>query len=151
MQLRIAECGLRNGKAGALMRGSAFLAVMLAVVFSGCAAGGKSGALYFGKEKNATEQVVAAGDIFRIELPSNPTTGYDWYVVSLDQRYFHVMKTGYTPDAPQLTGSGGRKWWEIKALNPGRSTLSMSYYRVWEGPDKAVEKYEVKFIIKNES
>jgi inhibitor of cysteine peptidase len=83
---------------------------------------------------------VNVGNTFLLELPSNPTTGFDWHFDNLDEKTFQIISSGYTPVAPQLCGSGGKDYWTIKALKPGNYKIKLLYYRTWEGKRKAAQE-----------
>jgi len=42
-----------------------------------------------------------------VSLPTNPSTGYQWKVVSTDGAFGYPAKTDYLPEQPVLDGSGG--------------------------------------------
>ncbi|MDZ4165882.1 MAG: protease inhibitor I42 family protein [Smithellaceae bacterium] len=93
---------------------------------------------------------IATGQSFRIELPSNPSTGFDWHVDVLDQNNFKVVNSDYNPSAKKLIGAGGTRWWEIKAVKRGKANIRLLYYRVWEGKGKASDKYEIEIAVNGE-
>ena len=74
---------------------------------------------------------VAVGATTTVELPANPTTGYDWQVefppdlVRLESRA-HVRSS-------ELVGAGGTTTFTFRALAVGDATLRFRYLRVWEG------------------
>jgi predicted secreted protein len=84
---------------------------------------------------------------FRIELTANPTTGYNWYIAGLDEKMFQVSRSGYNPERTGLIGSGGTSYWEITPLAAGTGTIKLLYYRVWEGAEKAVDRFQVRVLV----
>lgn len=84
---------------------------------------------------------------FRIELATNPTTGYNWYIAALDETQFKVRRSGYDPAATGRVGSGGTSFWEIVPLKKGLGDIKLLYYRVWEGPAKAVDRFAVRVLV----
>jgi|WetSurMetagenome_2_1015567.scaffolds.fasta_scaffold394529_2 predicted secreted protein len=38
-------------------------------------------------------------------------------------------------------------YWRIKTLKYGEAQIFMKYYRPWEGPEKALEKFTIKVTI----
>jgi predicted secreted protein len=85
--------------------------------------------------------------LFRIELAANPTTGYNWYISTLDEKQFRVRRSGYDPDAGNRVGGGGTSYWEIIPLKKGPGTIKLLYYRVWEGAAKAVDQFQVRVLV----
>lgn len=85
---------------------------------------------------------------FRIELEVNPTTGYNWFIVDMDESYFKVRSSGYQAAKTGLIGTGGISYWEIVPLKEGVKTIRLLYYRSWEGKDKAVDEYKLVVVIR---
>ncbi len=88
------------------------------------------------------------GETQRLELSSNPTTGYSWYLSKeIPQNApIVVVKSGYQADETGLVGSGGTQWWDIKGNKKGKCTLILEYKRPWE---KSVKPAETKKIAIN--
>ncbi len=87
------------------------------------------------------------GQIERIELRSNPTTGFSWYPTKKIVKNPTVMlvKSGYEANNTGMVGSGGTQFWEFKGKNPGEYRLTLQYKRPWE---KKVKPAEIKrFVI----
>ncbi len=66
-----------------------------------------------------------------VDLESNPTTGYFWYLVDGDAAVVALKSDDYLADpAPEgLTGSGGRQVFVFEGVAPGKTTLVLSYQR----------------------
>ncbi|MCE5254403.1 MAG: protease inhibitor I42 family protein [Actinomycetia bacterium] len=74
------------------------------------------------------------GDILKVALRGNPTTGYSWTVTQSDEAAAILESVGgpyYVPDTG-LIGSGGVFTFVFKAVSPGEATLSLAYSRPWE-------------------
>lgn len=104
---------------------------------------------HFTKADNAGQFFLAKGKIFKIELEANPTTGFEWHFDGPDLAYFEMVKSGYNPLRPQRMGSGGKSFWFLRPIKAGEKIIRLLYYRKWEGPKKAVDKFEIKLIIKD--
>lgn len=98
----------------------------------------------FHKADNAKTFVVPKNKSFRIELPSNPTTGFNWYIDKLDKTFFKIKKSGFNPSASHLIGAGGTAFWELVPMKQGYCRLRLLYYRSWEGKSKAVDEYTLR-------
>ena len=65
---------------------------------------------------------------------ANPTTGYAW---SVSQEGDSVQLTAdrYVADraAPGTAGGGGSQYYTATAVRPGKTTLTFTYARSWEG------------------
>jgi predicted secreted protein len=97
--------------------------------------------------------------LFEINLKSNPSTGYKWYLDNLNQQLITSVKQQYKASKPQknkpLIGASGIETWTFKvnkiAFNvPRTTTISFKYMRPWEN-DKTQESTnnvtEIKIII----
>jgi len=107
----------------------------------------------FGEKDNNASRVILKGKVFRIELPANPTTGYEWNIEQLDQKYFYVISSGFNPPpadgtGEQMLGAGGIAWWEIKPSRRGSSTMKILSFRAWEGKAKTDKTFLLNFKIK---
>ena len=87
------------------------------------------------------------GQTHIIELPSNPTTGFSWYLKDKlpVKSIVGIQKTGYEPEKTGLVGSGGTQFWNIRARRQGTIHVTFEYKRPWE---KGTEPAETKeFVI----
>jgi inhibitor of cysteine peptidase len=74
---------------------------------------------------------------FSIELPSNPTTGYHWFLRAVDTDSIQPKNHVFLPPTSQLVGAGGKERWAFsidpKAFAvPRVFILTMEYSRSWE-------------------
>lgn len=112
-----------------------------------------------GKQKNKpnsptveeTKRTLTVGEEFTIELPSNPTTGYRWFMLvnqSPKERWIELVKSEYVPDQPILLGSGGKEKLTFKAMRPTEAT-TREFYLYYCGPSgKAAEIRVIPIFIK---
>jgi inhibitor of cysteine peptidase len=104
----------------------------------------------FDQSKSGSKAVVEPGEVFRIELYSNPTTGYQWKLQDLDASFLKLAALGRRhPKNKKLVGAGGTAWWDLQALKPGKTSLRMVYFRPWEGPDKAASEFRLDLSIES--
>jgi inhibitor of cysteine peptidase len=107
---------------------SFFLALAL---FSGC---GTKGTGLTGTD-NGKQITVKSGDVVTLTLVSNPTTGYSWQVMDIDNA---VLVQDGEPEYKQssgsegLVGAGGTETFHFKAVGSGETTLNLGYMRPWE-------------------
>ncbi|HNW45771.1 MAG TPA: protease inhibitor I42 family protein [Thermotogota bacterium] len=78
---------------------------------------------------------VAPGTLLKLELPSNPTTGYYWYYEGLlDMRYVKMVSEEFIAPTTGLVGAGGKQIFVFETQwTLGLTTLNFAYYRNWEG------------------
>ncbi|MFC1847763.1 protease inhibitor I42 family protein [Chloroflexota bacterium] len=95
---------------------------------------------------------LAVGDTLRVELESNPTTGFMWVLaensdgsVLQGEGHEYVMDEAGEPPQP---GTGGKEFWTFTAVATGETTISMEYSRPWEGGEKAVRTFDLTVVVK---
>lgn len=82
----------------------------------------------------------------RIELESNPTTGYSWYPSEPIEKshVISLVKSGYQPTKTGLVGSGGKQFWIIQGKKRGTTDLILHYKRPWENQQpEQVKKFAI--------
>ena len=121
---------------------SFFLAMAL---FSGCGANGTS----ITDADNGKQITVKSGDVITVTLASNPTTGYSWQVMEIDNA---VLVQQGDPEYRQasgtegLVGAGGTETFRFKGTGTGRTTLKLGYMRPWESIPP-IETFSVQVIV----
>jgi inhibitor of cysteine peptidase len=76
---------------------------------------------------------VPKGGKLIVRLASNPTTGYQWQISSLDQEYLKpVGEPAYELPKTERIGSGGTQVFTFMTLKPGKTILVLNYERSWE-------------------
>ncbi|MEL4106121.1 protease inhibitor I42 family protein [Oscillospiraceae bacterium WX1] len=94
------------------------------------------------------ENTLAVGDIGRVSLTSNPSTGYSWHLAVSDESILAPAGEAYVPPANQnLVGAGGTEVWNVRALKHGKATLTFKYYRDWEGEASATADNTVVYSV----
>jgi inhibitor of cysteine peptidase len=93
---------------------------------------------------------VPKGDKVIVRLASNPTTGYQWQIRSLDQEYLMLVgEPMYDPSKTDRIGSGGTQVFTFITLKPGKTMLVLDYKRSWE--KKPIKNFTVAVQIGNSS
>jgi inhibitor of cysteine peptidase len=83
---------------------------------------------------NGESITMAVGDILKIELNSNPSTGYSWHIAAnTDDVLAPVGEPQFSlGGATPMPGAGGTETFTFKAVAAGESTLTLIYNRPWE-------------------
>ena len=88
---------------------------------------------------------VEIGDKIRVELCSNPTTGFEWAydtsgdtVLKEEDRDFAEAKT------EGVVGAAGKQLWTFEAIGEGTTEVSMEYSQPWDGGIKAEWTYTMR-------
>ncbi len=77
---------------------------------------------------------IIKGDLLRVELDQNASTGYEWLVDRIEPEKLTDMGTdysGYSSD-PDLAGGGGVQLLCFQAVSAGTTTLRLIYRQPWE-------------------
>lgn len=73
---------------------------------------------------------------FVVVFPANPTTGYQWTILSYDKTKISLMSSVYQTPTKQQIGTGGKMIFTFKAI-PGQtypmsSQIKFKYVRPWD-------------------
>ena len=90
--------------------------------------------------QNGQTIALAPGETLIVELPGNPTTGYEWTVAQNDASLLQPQEPSYEPDSSAI-GAGGLYTFRFRALKKGAALLRLTYRRSWE-PD-AIETFSL--------
>jgi len=96
------------------------------------------------------EAEVAVGDLLKLTLCSNPTTGFRWEQVGIGDRTV-VEEVGHQfqmPSSRALVGLAGNELWTLKALKKGTTSVSLDYGRPWEGGERGEWTLELTVVVK---
>ncbi len=110
------------------------LLVLVALIGTLCSGCGAS-ATTLGADDNGSEVTLKVGDTFEISLAGNPTTGYQWMLMTNTEPVLdHADDPEYVPDEVDkgVVGSGGTCTFTFEALEEGQVDLELGYMRVWE-------------------
>jgi uncharacterized protein len=83
---------------------------------------------------------------FEVTLDSNPSTGYEWQVRSIDETIAKLVNDEYIPPESGLVGAGGEQVLTFEALEEGKTTIVLEYIRPWE-PETPASIYSVDVIV----
>ena len=98
-----------------------------------------------------TNRTLTLGEEFTIELPSNPSTGYCWFMLvnqSPKERWIELVKSEYIPDQPIRPGRGGKEKLTFKAMRP-TDAITRGFYLNYCGPGgRTAETKVIPILIK---
>ena len=119
------------------MKRTIILALAAALIISAC-----------GKETPAPQTVT-------VTLESNPTTGYSWQVSQTEELFKIDRSYSEHEHSEDLVGVGGNETFTFIPLRAGKTEVTLTYARPWEGGEQAdqvvyvfeIDKYmQVKMI-----
>jgi len=119
--------------------------LMVMAVFSGCGAQGAN----LTETDNGKQITVKPGDVITLTLNSNPTTGYSWQVMEIDNAI--LLQEGdseykQASGTDGLVGAGGMETFHFKAIGTGTTTLKLGYMRPWESVPP-IETFTVQIVV----
>ena len=113
-----------------LMRTMVVMSFFLGLaLFSGCGANGTP----LTDSDNGRNITLNTGEIITLTLESNPTTGYSWQVMEVENAVLtQDGEADYKSESQNLVGAGGTETFQFKAVGSGKTTLKLGYMRPWE-------------------
>lgn len=108
------------------------LAAGLVAFSSACSTGDNKSRGSFTEADSGKTFATSPGATFDVDLKGNYTTGYSWNIVDCDKNIIQPAGSQYTPNKPQLVGSGGVQHYTFNIVGKGQTTLKITYHRVWE-------------------
>ena len=129
-----------------LMRTFVILSFFLGLaLFSGCGTHGT----HVTDANNGQQITIQSDQIVTVTLESNPTTGYSWQVMEIDNA---ILIQDGDPEYKQesgtkgLVGAGGTETFRFKAVGTGETTLGLGYMRSWESV-APIQTFAIQVIV----
>lgn len=130
------------------MRKTAFVIFVLVIVGSllfGCT---PRRTIPIGEAENGRTVEMNAGDTLKISLAGNPTTGYNWYVASVDTDVLQQVGESVFVASSNAMGAGGIITLSFQASIAGQTSLMLEYKRAWETGVSPLQTYSVMVVVK---
>jgi inhibitor of cysteine peptidase len=96
--------------------------------------------------------VDAKAPTFEVALRANPTTGYQWRIVSYDKAYFNYLESHYVSPLNHRIGAAGKM---IFVFSPKKgktklscTTMTFRYARAWESDTSTSQDVTIMFKVK---
>jgi inhibitor of cysteine peptidase len=89
---------------------------------------------------------VKCGDKFKIEVESNPSTGYKWHLLFFDEDILLLISSKFVPDLTNQIGSSGIEQFNFEAIKKGRTSIKIAYKRAWEKKEAKLNEFLVNVI-----
>jgi len=101
---------------------------------------------------NGRQVELQKGQTLVITLESNPTTGFRWEVVELEESILRQMGEPEfkvsDPRQPPPPGTGGWETFRFEAMSAGQTTLELVYHRSWEEGVEPLETFSLQIVIR---
>lgn len=91
------------------------------------------------------ENVLRIGDLARIELDSNATTGYTW--VAEENEYVTLVSSEYESPDTMMVGAPGTQVLTFLAVKEGSTALVLEYARPWETDTAPAQTLIIKVTV----
>jgi len=100
---------------------------------------------------NGRQIELTNGQTFNVTLETNPSTGYSWQVVELNNNILHQI--GETETEPNITqknmvGVPVMHTFQFQVINTGQTTLSIVYHRIWEKDVAPVNTFSIDLFVR---
>jgi len=122
-------------------------ALMLLLIPWGLGTAAAADRLVTEKDSGAVVEL-APGDNLNVVLAGNPTTGYNWYVESVDRAVLLEAGEPFFRRDSGLIGAGGEVTFSFQAAAPGRTTLKLIYHRIFEKNVPPLKTHEMTVVVK---
>jgi len=135
-----------RGRTVALMAAS--VVVTAALIVAGCTSGARTTAKVTAADDGKTIELATGGKL-TVELESNPSTGFDWYLDGdLPSQLATATDDFKQGGKPGVVGAGGTRTIVYDAVASGTATLKLVYVRVWETGVKPEKTFTVTVAVK---
>ncbi len=105
----------------------------------------QKGLVYYDPAKSIE---IMIGQEFAIELDANATTGYQWQLAEpLNNRIIELLSTEYRVPETGHLGAGGKEIWKFRAVDHGKTIISMKYIRPWEKDIPPVKNIQFRVVV----
>jgi inhibitor of cysteine peptidase len=105
-----------------------------------------------GAEDNGAQVKLAPGQTLVLTLEGNPSTGYSWDVVEVEDS---VLRPQGEPEfkavsdqEPAPPGAGGVQVLRFRAVGSGETPLKLNYHRSWEKDVKPADTYSIQVVVR---
>ncbi len=102
---------------------------------------------FYENNHHSGEFEVEVGDKIRVELCSNPTTGFQWDYKTPVQNVVKEEDHDFEPPEGDVPGAAGIEFWTFEAVEKGTTEVQMEYSQPWEGGLKAEWTYTISVTV----
>ncbi len=130
-----------------------FVSLLIAlslVALAGCSAGAGQEVRIGDADQGSTVEL-ATGQTLVVSLVSNPTTGYSWGIMEVDDAILAQqgeVEYQQDPSSEGLVGAGGTEFFRFSAQKAGETTLSLGYRRPWEADVEPIAVFTVQVVVR---
>ena len=123
--------------------------VIVCVVLLALLAGCVTREVKVGAADNGREITLKQGQTLAVALEANPTTGYNWLLVSEpDSAVLSVVGDEFEAPSRDRVGAGGVTTWRFRALATGETSFQLGYARSWEEGVEPLETFSLRVVVR---
>jgi len=115
------------------------------ILLSLFSAGGKT--VMITQAQNQSKVRVKKDASFQLLLNANPTTGFDWRIVSYDSAIIQIKQKSFIQSETHRMGAPGKQVFKFKAIAAGATDLRLIYVRPWERATSEADSFRVQIIV----
>ena len=120
------------------------LQFVVLLLFVGC---GSGKAVQLDADDNGRLVELKRGQSMTVSLESNPTTGFRWEAIELDEAKLQQVGEAVFETKSDLVGASGIETFRFKATGVGETTLKLAYQRPWESKPP-LETFSCKVVVR---
>jgi inhibitor of cysteine peptidase len=89
---------------------------------------------------------IRLGEMVKVTLPENATTGYRWAIDRYDEEFIEALATKphYTAKA---IGSGGEVAFTFQGKKTGAGEIALKHWRQWEGDASVIGRFRIRLNV----
>ena len=90
---------------------------------------------------NGQSVKLRVGDRLTIQLPENPSTGYQWTLEANTEAVLPLQSSEYQPTPTGRVGSGGQHIFVLQGAQVGTAQPRFKHWRPWEGDAAILDRF----------
>lgn len=98
------------------------------------------------EQNHGSEQTFQIKEHFKVELTSNPTTGYIWEITKIDAGRLLLISEDQIRYTSEKIGLGSLMIFEFETLLSGETDLELIYRRAWD-PNSVMNRFYIKVLV----
>jgi inhibitor of cysteine peptidase len=89
---------------------------------------------------------VRRGNKFKIELQSNPSTGYSWHLLFYNKNILKLLSSEFEAKTENQIGTAGKQRFNFEATKKGTTSIKLVYKRAWEISTMKSKEFSIKVL-----
>lgn len=98
------------------------------------------------EQNHGSNQLLNVSEQFKIELTSNPATGYIWEITSIEGDRLKLISEDQVRYTSEKIGLGSLMTFVFVALIPGQTALELIYRRTWD-PNSVLNRFFIQIEV----